>query len=158
MTPPAGYRATMRSPMLTEPDVVVRDFFDALTSGSTSGAAALLTDDVWWENIGLRVIRGKRSVVGAIALLHRRCRFDVQTHHLAVEAPVDPTDPTAPTIVLTERTDTLTVGPLAVDFWVCGRLEVRDGLICGWRDYFSTTDIARGVVRGAVRMVTRSGH
>lgn len=138
----------------TDPDVVVREFLDALASGSTAGAAALLTEDVWWENIGLPVIRGKRAVVGAIALMHRRCRFDVQTHHLAVEAPVDPTDPHAPTIVLTERTDILGFGPLSVDFWVCGRLEVVDGQICGWRDYFSTTDMAKGVARGVMRMFT----
>lgn len=144
----------MRSPMLTEPDVVVREFFDALAAGSTAAAAELLTDDVWWENIGLPVVHGKKAVVSAIALMHRRCRFDVRTHHLAVEAPVDPTDPGAPTIVLTERTDTLAFGPLAVDFWVCGRLEIRDGRICGWRDYFSSADMARGLVRGTIRMLT----
>lgn len=144
--------------MLTEPDVVVREFLDALASGSTAAAAELLTEDVWWENVGLPVVRGKRSVVGAIALMHRRCRFDVQTHHLAVEAPVDPTDPSAPTIVLTERTDVLAFGPLAMDFWVCGRLEIRDGQICGWRDYFSTMDMAKGLVRGTLRMVTGGGR
>lgn len=142
----------------TDADVVVRTFLDALCSGSTDAAAGMVTDDVWWENIGLPVVRGKRSVVGAIALMHRRCRFDVRTHHLAVEAPVDPTNPNAPTIVLTERTDILGFGPLSVDFWVCGRFEVRDGRICGWRDYFSTADMTRGVARGIIRMVTGRGR
>lgn len=144
--------------MLTEPDVVVHEFFDALSSASTAAAADLLADDIWWENVGLPVIRGKRAVVNAIAVMHRRCRFDVQTHHLAVGAPADPTDPRAPTIVLTERTDTLAVGPLAVDFWVCGRLEVRGGVICGWKDYFSTTNMALGVARGTLRMLTGRGR
>ena len=75
-----------------------------------------------------------------------------------VEAPVDPTNPHAPTIVLTERTDILGFGPLSVDFWVCGRFEVRDGRICGWRDYFSTADMTRGVARGIIRMVTGRGR
>src|SRR5690625_3174593 len=76
----------------TDADVVVRTFFDALANGSTATAADLLTDDVWWSNIGLPTIRGKRAVVNAIAAMHRNVHFDVQTHHLAVSAPADPTD------------------------------------------------------------------
>lgn len=148
----------MPSSTLTDPDVVVRTFFDALRTGSTAAAAALLADDVRWENIGLPSLVGKRAVVRGIALMHRSCRFGVVTHHLAVGAPADPTDPAAPTIVLTERTDSLGFGPLRVDFWVCGRLEVRDGLICGWKDYFSSTDVARGALRGAVRMIPFVGR
>lgn len=138
----------------TDADVVVRTFFDALANGSTATAADLLTDDVWWGNIGLPTIRGKRAVVNAIAAMHRNVHFDVQTHHLAVSAPADPTDPSAPTIVLTERTDYLGFGPFRMGFWVCGRLEVRNGRVSGWQDYFSTTNMARGAVRGLVKMVT----
>ncbi|MCD2261392.1 nuclear transport factor 2 family protein [Dietzia aurantiaca] len=137
----------------TDPDVVVRMFFDALASGSTAAAAELVSGDVWWANIGLPTVRGKRAVVGAIAAMHRSVRFGVRTHHLAVSAPADPTDPRSPHVVLTERTDSLGIGRFRCDFWVCGRLEVRDGLVCGWQDYFSTADIARGAVRGLVGMI-----
>lgn len=142
----------------TDADVVVRTFFDALADGSTATAADLLTNDVWWANIGLPTVRGKRAVVGAISAMHRNVRFGVKTHHLAVSAPADPTDPAAPTIVLTERTDYLGVGPFRMGFWVCGRLEVRDGRVCGWQDYFSTANMARGAVRGLVGMVTGRGR
>lgn len=137
----------------TDPDVVVRMFFDALASGSTAAAAELVSEDVWWANVGLPTMRGKKAVVGAIAAMHRSVRFGVQTHHLAVSAPADPTDPRSPNIVLTERTDSLGVGPFRCDFWVCGRLEVRDGLVCGWQDYFSTTDMIRGTVHGLIGMI-----
>ena len=142
----------------TDPDVVVRNFFDALEAGSTSAAGSMLTDDVWWANIGLPTLRGKRAVVGAISAMNRNVRFGVEIHHLAVSAPADPTDPGAPTVVLTERTDYLGVGHFRCGFWVCGRLEVRDGLICGWQDYFSTADMARGALRGALGLVTRRGR
>ena len=62
-------------------------------------------------------------------------------------------DPAAPTIVLTERTDYLGAGPFRCGVWVWGRLEVRDGLVCGWQDYFSTADMARGAVRGLIGMI-----
>ena len=142
----------------TDADVVVRTFFDALVNGSTSTAAGLLADDIWWGNIGLPTFRGKRAVVKAIASMHRSLYFDVDMHHLAVGAPADPTDPNAPTIVLTERTDYLGVGPFRADFWVCGRLEVRDGLICGWQDYFSRANMAGGAVRGLLAVVTGRGR
>lgn len=139
-------------------DVVVRTFFDTLVAGSTSAAADLLADDVWWANIGLPTIRGKQSVVQAIAAMNRRMTFGVDIHHLAVSVPADPSDHTAPTVVLTERTDYLGVGPFRCGFWVCGRLEVRDGLVCGWQDYFSKSDMALGAVRGLVGMITGRGR
>ena len=142
----------------TDPDVVVRTFFDALMASSTATAADLLTDDVWWANVGLPTMRGKRAVVGAISAMNRSIDFGVDIHHLAVSAPADPTNPQAPVVVLTERTDYLGVGPLRVGFWVCGRLEVRDGRVCGWQDYFSKADMAKGAVRGLVEMVTGRGR
>ncbi|KAA0918835.1 limonene-1,2-epoxide hydrolase family protein [Dietzia sp. ANT_WB102] len=142
----------------TDPDVVVRTFFDALTTGATATAVSLLSDDVWWANIGLPTVRGKHAVARAIASMHRRLRFGVDIHHLAVSAPADPTDAAAPIVVLTERTDYLGFGPLRVGFWVCGRFEVRDGRVCGWQDYFSKSDMAKGAVRGLVEMVTGRGR
>ena len=154
-----GYRCAMADTRTrTDPDVVVRTVFDALMSGSTATAADLLSDDVWWANIGLPTIRGKRAVVCAISSMNRSIRFGVEIHHLAVSAPADPTDPAAPVVVLTERTDYLGVGRFRVGFWVCGRLEVRDGRVCGWQDYFSKADMAKGAVRGLVEMVTGRGR
>ena len=38
--------------------------------------------------------------------------------------------------VLTERTDVLVIGPVRMQFWVCGVFEVHNGRITLWRDYF----------------------
>ena len=139
-------------------DVVVRTFFDALVSSDVTAAADLLADDVWWANIGLPTIRGKRDVVKALSAMGANVDFDAEIHHLAVGAPADPTTPGSPTIVLTERTDYLGIGRFRCGFWVCGRLEVRDGLVCGWQDYFSKSDMALGAVRGLVGMLTGRGR
>ena len=40
-----------------------------------------------------------------------------------------------------ERTDALIVGPVRLQFWVCGTFEVHGGRITLWRDYFDAFDI-----------------
>jgi len=55
--------------------------------------------------------------------------------------------------VLTERTDVLVVGPVRLQFWVCGVFEVRDGRITLWRDYFDMFDFTKAVVRGVLGAV-----
>ena len=151
-------RATVQDMISTrsvsaEPDVVVREFLDALVDGDLRGAAGLMAEDVWWENIGLPVVRGRRRVLGALRAMYRWGGLDVHTHHLAVEAPRDPMDPHAPVVVLTERTDVLYRGRFRCDFWVCGHFEILDGRILGWRDYYSTSDMLLGVGRGLLRIV-----
>lgn len=58
--------------------------------------------------------------------------------------------------VLTERTDALIIGPLRVQFWVCGVFEVDDGRITLWRDYFDVYDMFKGLLRGLVALVVPS--
>jgi len=52
--------------------------------------------------------------------------------------------------VLTERTDSVIVGPFTAHFWVCGIFEVHDGRITLWRDYFDVMDLIKGTVRGLI--------
>ena len=54
-------------------------------------------------------------------------------------------------VVLTERTDVITVGRVSAAFWVCGTFEVRDGRITLWRDRFDFVDVTWAFVRGALR-------
>ena len=58
--------------------------------------------------------------------------------------------------VLTERTDAIVIGPLRLQFWVCGVFEVHAGRITLWRDYFDLLDIAKGTLRGLAGTVFRS--
>lgn len=52
--------------------------------------------------------------------------------------------------VLNERTDAIVLGPLRLQFWVCGVFEVHDGRITLWRDYFDMFDMLKATVRGLV--------
>jgi len=69
--------------------------------------------------------------------------FDVAIHRAASEGDS----------VLTERTDVLIVGPVRLQFWVCGTFEVHDGRITLWRDYFDVWDITKATLRGLAAVV-----
>ena len=58
--------------------------------------------------------------------------------------------------VLTERTDALIIGPLRMQFWVCGVFEVHNGRITLWRDYFDLFDMFKATVRGLAGLVVPS--
>jgi limonene-1,2-epoxide hydrolase len=72
-----------------------------------------------------------------------RIGFEVKIHRIATEGDA----------VLTERTDALVIGPLRLQFWVCGVFEVREGRITLWRDYFDLFDMAKATVRGIAATV-----
>ena len=65
-------------------------------------------------------------------------KVEVKIHRIAVNGPA----------VLTERTDVLAIGPVRLQFWVCGVFEVHDGRITLWRDYFDMWDMTKALVRG----------
>lgn len=39
------------------------------------------------------------------------------------------------------RTETLRIGPVALQFPVCGCIEVRDGLVVSWRDHYDNVTV-----------------
>jgi limonene-1,2-epoxide hydrolase len=70
-----------------------------------------------------------------------RMGFEVKFHRNVTEG----------TTVLNERTDAITLGPLRLQFWVCGVFEVEDGRITLWRDYFDFFDfLVKAPVRGLI--------
>jgi limonene-1,2-epoxide hydrolase len=60
-------------------------------------------------------------------------KMEIETHHLAVRG----------NVVLTERTDTFTIGQAVAPLPVMGTFEVRDGKIAAWRDYFDLGQITK---------------
>ncbi|QCQ90184.1 limonene-1,2-epoxide hydrolase family protein [Rhodococcus sp. SGAir0479] len=121
---------------------VVEEFFAALTDMDVERAAAHLASDVVWQNTGLPTVRGRAKVVRALRFANRPgCRFDAVMHHVVGDGDA----------VLTERTDTLYVGPVRSTFWVCGTFEMRGGRIAVWRDRYSWGNVAAGTVTATAR-------
>lgn len=128
-------------PSPDEPKAVVEAFLAALAGGHLEAAGAVLAEDVVYTNVGLPSVRGRRRTLKVLGPLAKPwAGFEVYVHSISSDGPV----------VLTERTDVLTFGPLRLQFWVWGRFDVHDGRITLWRDSFDFLDIAKATVRGLV--------
>lgn len=120
---------------------VVRAFLEALERLDTDAAKAMVADDIVYENKGLPAVRGRARFDRAMDSMSRYVDgFEAIIHNQAVDG----------NIVLNERTDVLRKGDFEASFWVCGRFEVRDGVIVGWRDYFDFADFTIACVKGLV--------
>jgi limonene-1,2-epoxide hydrolase len=126
--------------------LVVERFLKALQSQDFDTADALLADDLVYENVGFPTLRGGRRVAKLFRGMEGRMGFEVEFHRNVEEGGT----------VLNERTDVIVLGPVRVQFWVCGVFEVHDGRITLWRDYFDLYDIAKATVRGLVGAVIPS--
>ena len=116
----------------------VEVFLSALQNQDLDGAGAVLDDNLVYQNVGFPTIRGRSRAIKLFRSMEGRARFEVKIHHIAVNGPA----------VLTERTDVLAIGPVRLQFWVCGVFEVHDGRITLWRDYFDMWDMTKALVRG----------
>lgn len=122
----------------------VEKFLAALRDKDLDTAGGQLAEDLVYENVGFPTIHGSRRAMKLFAGMQRpSLGFDVKIHRAAAEG----------SSVLTERTDVLIIGPVRLQFWVCGVFEVHDGRITLWRDYFDTFDVVKAIVRGVLGAV-----
>jgi limonene-1,2-epoxide hydrolase len=124
----------------------VETFLYALQDEDFDAADAALADNVEWQNVGFPTIRGRRRIIKLFRRGEGRMGFEVKIHRIAAEG----------NAVLTERTDALIMGPVRLQFWVCGVFEVHAGRITLWRDYFDMFDFAKATVRGLIATVVPS--
>jgi len=139
-TTPAG-------PSVTDTTAIARTvetFLYALQDEDFDTAESLLADHFAWQNVGFPTIRGRHRVMKMFRRGEGRMGFQVKIHRIASDG----------NEVLTERTDALIVGPLRVQFWVCGVFEVHGGKITLWRDYFDKFDFfVKAPLRGLAAIV-----
>jgi len=139
------YSRDMTAPshlVIADPTTVVRAFFAALEDRAIKQALDLADDRIVWRNTSLPTVRGKLVAWLLKGMDRDWMGFRADFHHIAASGDV----------VLTERTDYLRIGPLEVDFWVCGTFELKDGRIVLWHDHFSWGNVLGGTVRGLFRM------
>jgi limonene-1,2-epoxide hydrolase len=117
---------------------IVEDFLKALEHQDFETFDALLADDVVYQNVGLPTVRGPGRVVRTMRGMEGRMGFEVKFHRNVAEGGT----------VLNERTDAVVIGPVRLQFWVCGVFEVHDGRITLWRDYFDFYNCTKAIVRG----------
>jgi len=124
----------------------VEGFLNALQDDDFEAAEAALDDNLVYENVGLPTIRGRARAIKLFRQMEGRAAFEVKIHRMAADGAA----------VLTERTDALIVGPLRLQFWVCGVFEVHNGRITLWRDYFDFFDMFKATVRGLAGVILPS--
>ena len=122
----------------------VRAFFMALGELDIDRALSYVAPDIVYQNVPLPPTRGLAAFERQLRALSRFATgFQAEIHHIAANGP----------IVLTERTDVLEAGAWRAPFWVCGTVEVRDGRIVLWRDYFDWLTFIAACVGGIPRAV-----
>jgi limonene-1,2-epoxide hydrolase len=124
----------------------VEPFLYALQDEDFDTADSVLADNIVWQNVGVLTLRGRERIMKIFRRGQGRAGFEVKIHRIAAEG----------NAVLTERTDALIFGPLRLQFWVCGVLEVHGGRITLWRDYFDMFDITKATLRGLAATVVPS--
>jgi limonene-1,2-epoxide hydrolase len=124
----------------------VENFLYAVQDEAFDTADSLLADTIVWQNVGLPTLQGRQRIVKLLRRGQGKVGFEVKIHRIAADG----------NSVLTERTDALVIGPLRLQFWVCGVFEVHAGRITLWRDYFDMWDITKATLRGLVATVLPS--
>lgn len=135
--------STTETPVGTTTEIeVVQAFLGHLERMDIDAALALMSEDAVYQNVPLPPDRGKAAVGRTLnRMMGVGSGFRVEHHNIAANGPV----------VLTERTDVLSVGTVDAAFWVCGTFEVHDGRITLWRDRFDWVDFTLAWVRGGAK-------
>jgi limonene-1,2-epoxide hydrolase len=124
---------------------VVREFLLALQEGDLERSVPLLAEDVEWINVSLPTVHGRRAIERIFQVAQKGGGgFRVHFHAIASEG----------NVVLTQRTDAMTLGRFEHRFWVAGRFEVEEGQIVVWRDSFDWGDLLVGFLRGLLGVVS----
>lgn len=110
---------------------LVLAFLHAWDKGDLEAAFAFLSRDIVYKNTGYPDAVGHAGVRKALSsLIETGTTLTAEIHAIAE---------TADGTVMTERTDTIHFAKGPMSFPVMGAFDVKDGLICGWRDYFDAS-------------------
>ncbi len=113
---------------MPDPKQTVLDFCKAWEALDRSAILEAFTDDAVYHNIPMAPAKGKEAIGALLDMILPQAadgvRFEIK--HIVAEG----------NVVLTERTDTFTLGDRKIALDVMGTFELRDGKVAAWRDYF----------------------
>jgi len=127
---------------VSTPTAVVEKFLNSLAEGEIDDAVDLLAPDVEYSNVSLPTVHGRERVrrLAHLTLGRPGAGFEVYNHVISASG----------NSVLTERTDVIKAGRLRIQFWVCGRFDVENGVIVLWRDRFDWMNYTVATLRGVI--------
>jgi limonene-1,2-epoxide hydrolase len=116
----------MRTPVETV-TAFVAAFVDAWPRRDAEVLVSFFAEDAVYENGPLEPVHGRSAICATLReFMAMGGDVDVDMRHMVAEG----------SIVMTERVDFFAAGGRRISLPVMGIFEVRDGVICAWRDYF----------------------
>lgn len=110
-----------------EPEEIVSAFLAAVEAKDTGAAAALLAQDIRYENMPIDPIIGREAVIATLTMfLEPASEVDWPVLRQVVDG----------NCVFNERLDRFKIGDGWLELPVAGVFEVDHGVITLWRDYF----------------------
>jgi limonene-1,2-epoxide hydrolase len=107
-------------------DAMVREFIAAWERRDTEHIVGRLTDDAVYHSIPLTPIVGKAAIRDWIAGFEGKPPGRLEIHHQIA----------SDTVVMNERTDSITLNGQPVTLRITGVFEIEGGCIKAWREYF----------------------
>jgi limonene-1,2-epoxide hydrolase len=130
----------MPTPVETVQDFMAA-FVKAWPTADTTVLGSFFSEDAVYHNGPLEPVRGRTAIKATFAqFMGIGGRVDVDIIHMVADGP----------IVMTERVDHLTrADGTTASLPMMGIIEVRNGLIAAWRDYFDLSQFTSQVLGGS---------
>ena len=108
--------------------LIVRDFIGCWETKDSDCLMSLVADDIYHDNIPWEPQNGKEEFAIIVQEFLEMTTSSVWDIHFIAED--------ADGVVLTERTDYVTIGDQTINTPIMGIFEIENGKIAKWRDYF----------------------
>jgi limonene-1,2-epoxide hydrolase len=123
---------------------IVQDFIAAFIAawprGDATGLGSFFAEDAVYQNMPMDPVRGRAAIQATFAEFMRMGgRVGVDVAHMVADGPV----------VMVERVDHFMRDDATASLPMMGVVEVHDGVITAWRDYFDLTQFTSQLEGGA---------
>ncbi len=127
---------------MSDNQAIVRDFIDACNANDVERVMTFFTDDCVYHNVPIDPVTGPDAIRGVLTgVMGMASEIDWVVHNIAESS--GGIAESSGGSVLTERTDRFLIGEKWLELPVMGTFDLRDGKICGWRDYFDMQQFQR---------------